>query len=198
MSKHAAPKALAVLASNLFSRLWWAAATKRALRTALTIAVPYVAAAGLFREFPWVAVGSTVVLGAIASLLFSLTGLTEAGPGTVPLWLALLERVVKTFAQAVLAGIGTATLLQEVDWAVILQTAIFAALGSLLLGVLTTLPEAAPPIDARETNVITVLSDAEAETSSDGAPIRARNATLVAGMSYKYDPSTGRIVTPDA
>ncbi len=130
--------------SNLTSAAWWKAAALRALRSAIMIALPYFGAASLFGDVPLLSVGSAAALAAIASLLMSLTGIAEAVGEKVPLWLALLERVTKTVAQALLAGIGNIVLFQDVDWSVVVQSAIIAGLSSLLLGVLAKLPEAAP------------------------------------------------------
>lgn len=50
-------------------------------------------------------------------------------------WLGAAERAVKTFAQAVVAAIGTAALLSEVNWAVVGSTAAVAALLSVLTSI---------------------------------------------------------------
>ncbi len=141
---HVAPTALAGLASNLTSLAWWKAAVVRAIRTAILLAIPYIGAAGLFDSIPWLSVGSAAALGFLLSLLTSLAGLTEANGGTVPAWMAMLERVTKTVAQGLVTGIGNAVLFQDVNWSVIVQSALIAGLGSLLLAFLTNLPDAAP------------------------------------------------------
>lgn len=126
---------------NITSSEWWKAALLRALRTALVVAVPYLGAVK-FADIPWLAVASVVGLAFIASLLFSIAGLPELGAGQ-SLPLALLVRVVKTVAQALLAGIGTSLYIQDVHWAVILQTALLAGLGTLVTAFLAGLPETA-------------------------------------------------------
>lgn len=128
---------------NLFSKLWWKAALLRAVRTALVIAVPYLGAGvALVHGLGWVPVVSAAGLGFVLSLVTSLTGIAEASGGVLPLWYSLLERVVKTLAQAIVAGIGNAVLFQDVHWVVILQNAAVAGLGSLVLAVIAKLPEA--------------------------------------------------------
>lgn len=132
--------------NNITSPAWWKAAAIRGLRTAITIAIPYFGAATLFGEVPWLSVASVAGLGFVLSLLTSLAGISEVDGTTVPVWLALLERVTKTVAQAFVAGIGTTVLFQDVNWSVIAQSALIAGLGSLLLAFLAKLPEAADPI----------------------------------------------------
>jgi len=58
----------------------------------------------------------------------------------LPWWLAAVERVVKTFAQALVAGFVGATLLTDVAWTTVLQAAFLAALTSLVRLILATLP----------------------------------------------------------
>lgn len=144
MSKHA----LAALSSPLFTLAWWKAASLRAVRTAVTIAIPYLGTAVLFSGVPWLSILSAAALGYAASLLTSLAGIPEAAGRKIPAWLALLERTVKTAAQGIAVGIGNAVLFTDVHWSLILQAALISALGSLLLGVLGYLPEAADPIVA--------------------------------------------------
>lgn len=119
---------------------WWKAALLRALRTAVVIAIPYVAGSSLL-GIPWLSVASAAGLGFILSIVTSLAGLAEAKGAVVPVWLALLERVTKTAAQSLVAGIGTAVLIQDVDWDQVVQASLIASLGSLLIGVLGFLPE---------------------------------------------------------
>ncbi len=75
----------------------------------------------------------------VLSLVTSLTGIAEAS-GVLPLWNALLERIVKTLAQAIVDGIGNAVLVQDVHWVVILQNAAVAGPGSFVLAGTTPLP----------------------------------------------------------
>lgn len=125
----------------LLTWIWWRAALIRALRTGLVIAVPYFGGS-LLAEVPWLTIASAAGMGAIASLFFSIGGLTEADGGEVTWWYAILERVTKSLVQALAVGIGQATLFEQVDWALALQAAVIAGLGSLVLGFITKLPEA--------------------------------------------------------
>lgn len=138
MSKHV----LAALSSALFTLAWWKAAALRGARTSVVIVIPYLGTAVLFTNVPWASVASAAVLGFLASMITSLAGLPEAGGATLPVWLALLERTTKTVAQGIAVGIGNAVLFSDVHWATILQAALIAGFGSLLLGVLGFLPEA--------------------------------------------------------
>lgn len=56
-------------------------------------------------------------------------------------WQAALIRALRTFAQALLAVISTAALLEEVRWFEALSAAGLAALLSLLTSIATGLPE---------------------------------------------------------
>ena len=59
------------------SRLWWAAAGIRALKTFSQTAVAAIGTTALLSEVDWVVVGSASALAAILSLLTSLAGLPE-------------------------------------------------------------------------------------------------------------------------
>jgi len=169
MSKH-----IAALSSALFTLAWWKASAIRAARTAVMIAIPYVGTAVLFNGVPWLAIVSAAGLGAVASLVTSLAGIPEADGGHIPVWLALLERTTKTVAQGLAVGIGNSVLFTDVHWSTILQSALIAGLGSLLLGVLGYLPEAQPvdapvPVDLSPTSlgVVTSLGDLTVTTPAD-------------------------------
>jgi len=126
------------LTSELTSSSWWKDAFKRALYTAIAVAVPYLGAT-LVVEVPWLTVGSVAALGFITSILTSLAGLPESAGVDLPWWLAALERVGKTFAQAMLSGFVGATLLSDIEWGAVLQASLLAAFVSLLRLVLATL-----------------------------------------------------------
>ncbi|HEY9310231.1 MAG TPA: holin [Microbacterium sp.] len=126
--------------SNLANPVWWKDAAKRALYSAVAIALPYLAATQLVAEVSWLTVVSAGAVGAVASLATSLAGLPEVDGVDLPWWLAAVERVVKTFAQALAAGLLGAVLLTDVDWGVVLQASAMAALVSLVRLILATLP----------------------------------------------------------
>lgn len=125
--------------SNIMNITWWKAALLRALYTAFAIALPYLGGA-LIADVPWLTIASAAALGFVASLATSLAGLPESVGVNLPWWLAAIERVVKTFAQALATGFIGATLLAEVDWSTVVQASLIAALTSLVRLVLATLP----------------------------------------------------------
>jgi hypothetical protein len=128
----------------LFTKSWWKAASIRALRTALVIAIPYVAGS-VAGDLPYVTIASAAGLGIVLSFLTSLAGLAELQDNQQNFYVAILTRVVKTVAQALVTAIGTAVLVTDVDWSAIAGLALTSGLGSLMLGLLTNLPEAAQP-----------------------------------------------------
>lgn len=135
------------LKTRLVSATWWTDALRRAAYTAIAIALPYLGGA-LIAEVPWLVIVSAAALGAVGSILTSLAGLPEAAGVDLPWWLAAVERVVKTFAQALGAGLVGAVLISDVDWAFVLQAAALAALVSLLRLILATLPADPTPVIA--------------------------------------------------
>lgn len=125
--------------ANLKSKVWWRAAGMRALRTALVIATPYVPI--VVQSNDWALLAGVASFGALTSLLTSLAGIAEADGMEVPWFWAILERVVKTAAQALITAFGSATMFSQVDWSTIPALTITAVLGSLFLAVLKQLPE---------------------------------------------------------
>ena len=168
MSKHV----LAALSSALFTLAWWKAAALRGARTAVVIVIPYVGTALLFKDVNWLTIVSAAGLGFVASLLTSLAGIPEADGKSIPVYLALLERSVKTLAQGLVVGIGNAVLFTDVNWSTIGQAALISALGSLLLGVLGYLPEASDPNEpaVAEIGTIPVISAQAVTVIKNNAP----------------------------
>lgn len=56
-------------------------------------------------------------------------------------WKAALYRALRTLAQTAVAVIGTAAVLEQVNWWTVLSASVLAALLSLLTSVATGLPE---------------------------------------------------------
>jgi hypothetical protein len=129
--------------SNLKSVLWWKAAVNRALRTALVILIPY--APTVLYDGNYLIVLSAAGFGAVTSLLTSLLGIAEASGKSVSWYWAVFERAVKTAGQSLLTAFGTATMFAEVDWSAAPALVGSAVLGSVLLAVLKSLPEADIP-----------------------------------------------------
>lgn len=168
--------------TNLTSARWWRDAGLRALHTAIAVAVPYLGAT-LIADVPWLTIILAGGLAAVLSLATSLAGLPEVEGVDLPWWLAAVERVVKTFAQSLAAGLVGAVLLTDVDWAVVLQAAAMSALLSLLRLILATLPaNPTPPAPAPPlVQNITVASPPDAErvaSASLATSIEARSREL--------------------
>lgn len=151
--------------SKLTHTAWWKAALLRALYTAFAIALPYLGGA-LIADVPWLTIASAAALGFVASLATSLAGLPESVGVNLPWWLAAIERVVKTFAQALAAGFIGATLLADVDWSTVVQASLIAALTSLVRLVLATLP-ADPTIRGLSTQINHFSSAVDVEQVTD-------------------------------
>lgn len=60
---------------------------------------------------------------------------------TKEFWKAAFYRAVRTFCQTAIATIGTAAVLEEINWAVVGSASAVAALLSLLTSIVTGLPE---------------------------------------------------------
>jgi hypothetical protein len=127
--------------AQLLTWLYWRNVLIRATRTGIAVAIPYLGGV-LLVDIPWLVVANAAAFGFVLSVLTNLTGLVEAGGGQVSWWYAILERVAKTAAQALVTAVGTATLFEQVDWNIALQSAGGAMLITLLLGFITKLPEA--------------------------------------------------------
>lgn len=155
--------------SLLTNRAWWRSAGLRALYTAIAIGLPYVGGA-LIADIAWLTAASAAGLGFLASLATSLAGLPETEGVDLPWWLAAVERVVKTFAQALAAGFIGATVLADVSWSTVIQAAAISALTSLLRLILATLPANPTAIPAFTQNILT----ASAESVPAGDPARVR------------------------
>ncbi len=139
-------KFFSTVKSNLTSAAWWKAALKRAGRTAAQIAIPYFLSAQVFADVPYLALLSATSLGFGVSVITSVVAeLPEVAGVGEPWWYSALSRFGKTFGQALLAGIGTAAFIQDVDWPTILQLSTFAAITSVLMSLVGTLPEASTP-----------------------------------------------------
>lgn len=133
--------------NQIFTTAWWKSAGVRAFRTAIIVAVPYLPAS-LTNNVPYVTILGAAVMGGFLSLLTSLAGLAEVEGRVVPWYFALLERVVKTTAQALVTALTATVFITEVDWHQVLAITSASAFGSLLLGILKVLPESEDPADS--------------------------------------------------
>ena len=56
-------------------------------------------------------------------------------------WKATAVRAIKTICQTAIATIGTATLLEEVKWPMVISASLLAGILSILTSIVTGLPE---------------------------------------------------------
>lgn len=56
-------------------------------------------------------------------------------------WRATVIRAIKTICQTAIATIGTATLISEVNWKVVISASVLAGILSVLTSIVTGLPE---------------------------------------------------------
>lgn len=184
------------MSKTITSTSWWKAALLRALSTAIAVAVPFTGAATLFTNLNWTVVGGTVALAFLLSLITSLAGIPEVSGNTVPVPLALLERTVKTFAQALVASVGSATLFGQVHWSQDLQLAGLAALASLFRALIVDLPETpSPSVPAGA--VITVNHVASAPIAAVPVVSDAGSATDSASLTT-ISPAVDESIPVDA
>jgi hypothetical protein len=126
-------------------KTFWEATFYRVARTFLTTLLSFVTVAGGINEVNWTPALSASALAGVLSALTALIDLPEAGGKVYPKLVALLIRSGKSFVQALLAFIPTAAVfLTDVDWQQGVKVAAGAALGSLILGLISVLPESNP------------------------------------------------------
>ena len=65
-------------------------------------------------------------------------------------WKAAIIRAVRTIAQTAVATIGTAAVLEAVDWRMVISASILAGLLSVLTSIATGLPEAEEEKDGQD------------------------------------------------
>jgi hypothetical protein len=173
---------------NLLSKVWWEAAGGRALRTAIVVTLPYLPAIYV-GQIPYLVILSTAGLAAILSLLTSVVGLPEVDGKNPVWWFAIAERVVKTIAQAIVAGIGNAVLIQDVHWPNILQAALAAGFGSLLFAFLKDLPETTVPTAVTPVAPIPVIIS---------GPVTTTSGAVSANVTYTSNPASATVPTDSA
>lgn len=122
------------------STAWWVAAGRRAAYTALAALLP-LAALLVAREVTPLYVLSVVTLALLASLVTSLAGLPEITDRTVPIWRAVIVRVLKTVGQVGVPVLGSVVLLEQVDWRNLAVAVSGAALTTLVRTLMAYLPE---------------------------------------------------------
>lgn len=161
----------------LFTARWWKDALVRAGRTAIIFAIPFFPAWQPIGEADYATSLLTAGLGAVTSLVTSLRGLPETNGVNVSKWRAIVTRCAISLGQGIATGIGAAAILTDVDWGAAFQLGAAGVVGSLLLGILTALPETSEvvtplpdtgvPGDTVATNVVVVEEGAEIFTAPE-------------------------------
>ena len=126
---------------------WLKAAGVRALKTSAQAAVASLVSTTMITDIDWRMTASTVALAAILSLLMSIVGLpelSETGKSKKSWIIAILIRAARTFAQSLIATIGTTALFTDVNWNVALATAAMSAILSIATSLAGGIPEADP------------------------------------------------------
>ena len=114
---------------------WFGGVLDRAVRTALQTLAAYLSAAQLINEVDWRAALLATGFAVLLSLITSAVSMPSFGEAWA---FQVLERAVKTFAQTLLAFIGTAAMFDQVDWKTGLSAAGLAAIYSVVTSVMTT------------------------------------------------------------
>lgn len=114
---------------------WWGDTLDRSWRTGLQVFAGYLSVAQTYQDVDWLV---AVLAGLFAMVVSALTRFLDM-PSLGSAWyFQLAERLVKTFVQTLLVMIGAATAFDQVDWKIALNTALMAALYSVVTSVLTT------------------------------------------------------------
>ncbi|MFD6176710.1 MULTISPECIES: hypothetical protein [unclassified Isoptericola] len=138
---------------------FWRAAGLRALYTVLAAALPLLAP---LVGGGWDDVWQTLLalaLAAALSVATSLANLPELGGGRTR-WAAVLDRVVRTFAQTLAAALASAVAFSDISWPLLLTQAVTAALVTLIRTAIDLLPEV-PDTDT------TLTADTDTLTAAD-------------------------------
>lgn len=119
--------------SVLFTRAYWQSVGWLLIRTLLAALVPFAPHLVAHPGATWLYATMTVSLTLIVTLLSTLKGLPDA---TGPLWQVVVVRTLRQFAQVLLASVGSAVLLTDVDWRSGVLLAAGSAATTLLLALL--------------------------------------------------------------
>lgn len=138
MGKHA------LIATGIFSRIWWIATGQRVLYTMLAAVIPFALklAGG---EVSVLYVLSLTGFAAVFAFVTALARLPETEGAQVPLWRAIAWRLVRQAGQTLAAAVVAYQLVEEVPWADTFQALGGVLLVTLLRTLLDSLPESSAP-----------------------------------------------------
>lgn len=141
---------------------WWKSVAFRVGRSVLVVLVGFLATGGGLSGINWTVALSTSAMVAVLAFVSALASLPEDGFKQYGKPVAILLRTLRTLGQTLAATLGTATLITDVNWTETLDAAFAAALGTLLLGMVSVLPETEPVVTGLpETEDLPVLVDDE-------------------------------------
>lgn len=120
---------------------WCKAAGIRAIKTVLCAAIGLIPAGATISGVDFRLIIGISLCAGVASIVTSLAGLPEINDKSMPWWKAALIRCGKTFGQVVAPLIPASVVISAVDWKTILSTAALACLSSIMLSMVTGLPE---------------------------------------------------------
>lgn len=130
---------------TVFTPAWWEAFGARAANTAIAALLPL--AALLFtRETTPLAALSLVAVQVLAVFASSLYALPEITGRTVPLWRAIVVRLLRTIGQTLATALVGVTLIEAIDWRAAGVLLGGAALTTLLRTLKDYLPEQEPAV----------------------------------------------------
>lgn len=128
---------------SLLDPAFWRSIGLALVRTAIAGLVPFLPGLTSDPADTWPLAAGTVGLLLIVTVATSLRGLADASTATW--WEILAARGLRQFGQFLTAGLASAVVLSDVDWATLLQQAGASAASTVLLAALTVIPGADVP-----------------------------------------------------
>jgi Putative lactococcus lactis phage r1t holin len=127
------------------TKAFWLSTAIRAGRTFITVFASSFISFNQLGTAPYLQSASVAALAAILAVVTALGGIPEADGRVIPKWLAVLQRTIRTFGQTLAAAIPVHVIyLEHVNWLEVFQVSMTAAVGSLMYGLLSVLPEETP------------------------------------------------------
>ena len=127
---------------------WLKDAGIRAVKTIGQVGLSSIAGASTVAAVNWQQCGLAAALAGVSSLLMSVVDLPEfSGRWAKTYWGALLMRIIRTAAQAAIGAIGSAVLITDVNWPIVLSTVGYSVI-SCIFSNMGQLPETLPAKEA--------------------------------------------------